>query len=121
MSTFFARLEAATAVLGADNVLDVAQGKAFLKDNEGSVLFLNVQDPGSDAAPSSYNCSLGTLFYKADPNGPAPDPKICGGGLAQPILVSCAAGGQGAFVFASGGGVPAFSSFENFSRSVLVC
>ena len=44
--------------------LEPAAAKAFVEANP-ETLILDVQDPGSDMIPGSYNVSLGTLFFKA--------------------------------------------------------
>jgi len=94
MSGFGEVLTASDGKLGPENVLDIEAAKKFATDAGDSLLFLDVQDPGSAKSDSAYNASLGTLFYKADPNGPAPDEKITAQHPAGPILVACAAGGQ---------------------------
>ena len=61
----------------------------------GQVLLLDVQDPGSESIPGAYNASLGTLFFKADATMEEfKDPKIADLPKDNPILVTCALGGQ---------------------------
>ena len=94
MSGFGEVLAASVGKLGTENVLDTEAGLKFVTDAGDGLLFLDVQDPGSAKSDKAYNASLGTLFYKADPHGPAPDGKITAQHPAGPILVACAAGGQ---------------------------
>ena len=94
MSGFGEVLAASVGKLGTENVLDTEAALKFVTDAGDGLLFLDVQDPGSAKSDKAYNASLGTLFYKADPHGPAPDGKITAQHPAGPILVACAAGGQ---------------------------
>jgi len=90
---FVAKIQEAEAALGA-NVLEPAAAKAFLDANP-TTLILDVQDPGSDMIPGSYNASLGTLFFKASTDlADFSDPKIAGLAPDAPILVNCGLGGQ---------------------------
>merc|ERR1719350_1342159 len=70
----------------------VAQNFVYLNPN---VLYLDVQDPGSESVPGTYNASLGTLIFKASTDLPDfKDPKIADLPKNTPILVTCALGGQ---------------------------
>jgi len=84
----------AEAAIGKDNILEPAKAKEFI-DANAQCLLLDVQDPGSDMVPGSYNASLGTLFFKASTDLPEfKDPKIADRPKDAPILVNCALGGQ---------------------------
>ena len=61
---FLKALEAATATVGADNMIEPKAAKELLDANSDALL-LDVQDPGSDSIPGAYNASLGTLVFKA--------------------------------------------------------
>ena len=66
-----------------------------LIDGGDDVLLLDVQDPGSDMIPGSYSASLGTLVFKASTDlAEFKDPKIADLPKDNPILVTCALGGQ---------------------------
>ena len=93
-TSFVAIMKNSEEKIGAGNILDVEAAKAFVKESGEELLFLDVQDPGSAKSEKAYNASLGTLFYKADKAGPAPDVKICAQHPSGAILVACAAGGQ---------------------------
>ena len=76
-------------------VLPPKEAKEFLEANKDTVLLLDVQDPGSDSVPGSYNASLGTLPFKADAGmTDFKDPKIADLPKDTPIIVTCALGGQ---------------------------
>ena len=93
-SSFVAIMKESEAKIGLGNILDVESAKAFVAESGEKLLFLDVQDPGSAKSDKAYNASLGTLFYKADKAGPAPDATICAQHPSGAILVACAAGGQ---------------------------
>lgn len=62
MSSFGELMSAATAVVG-DNAKPPAEIKSIIE--QGDVLVLDVQDPGSEfALPGAVNISLGTLPFK---------------------------------------------------------
>jgi Ca2+-binding EF-hand superfamily protein/rhodanese-related sulfurtransferase len=92
VSSFASLLTNAAAKIGSANILSIEEAKLFLQSE--NILFLDVQDIGSKMSANAYNISLGTLFFKADQNGPAPDKKLCAQHPNQPILVACQAGGQ---------------------------
>lgn len=74
--------------------LEPAAAKAFVEANP-ETLILDVQDPGSDMIPGSYNVSLGTLFFKASTDlADFTDPKITSRAADAPIIVNCGLGGQ---------------------------
>ncbi|CAE8677540.1 unnamed protein product [Polarella glacialis] len=94
-SGFVEALAAAEAKIGKENMLEPKAAKAFLEANKSTVLFLDVQDPGSESVPGTYSASLGTLHFKADTAMPDfKDPKIADLPKDNPILVTCALGGQ---------------------------
>lgn len=93
--TFVSRVTAAEALIGKKNILEPKAAKEFLMANSSTVLLLDVQDPGSESIPGAYNASLGTLFFKADATMEEfKDPKIADLPKDNPILVTCALGGQ---------------------------
>jgi rhodanese-related sulfurtransferase len=90
-----ARVKEAEAAVGAANILPPPAAKEFLKSNKDTVLLLDVQDPGSASIPGAYNASLGTLVFKADATlDEFKDPLIADLPKSNPILVTCAIGGQ---------------------------
>lgn len=75
--------------------MEPSAAKAFLEANKSKIIYLDVQDPGSDSVPGTYNASLGTLPFKADASlTEFKDPKISDRPKDDPILVTCALGGQ---------------------------
>jgi rhodanese-related sulfurtransferase len=93
--SFPARVEDATKAVGAENILPPAAAKEFMNSNKDTVLVLDVQDPGNDSVPGAYNASLGTLLFKADAGmTDFKDPKIADLPKDNPIIVTCALGGQ---------------------------
>ena len=91
---FLAKLDEATKVVGAKNILDPKAAKAALDADKGALL-LDVQDPGSDSIPGAYSASLGTLPFKASTDLPEfKDPKIADRKKSALIVVTCALGGQ---------------------------
>jgi len=91
---FLVKVAEAEAAIGKDNILEPAKAKEFI-DANAQCLLLDVQDPGSDMVPGSYNASLGTLFFNASTDLPEfKDPKIADRPKDAPILVNCAVGGQ---------------------------
>ena len=95
-ASFVAALEEATAVVGAENMIDPMAAKALLDANPDALL-LDVQDPGSDSIPGTYAASLGTLVFKADigmKDAGFADPKIAERPKDGLIVVTCALGGQ---------------------------
>eukprot|EP00746_Dinoflagellata_sp_MGD_P018982 gnl/MRDRNA2_/MRDRNA2_144079_c0_seq1.p1 gnl/MRDRNA2_/MRDRNA2_144079_c0~~gnl/MRDRNA2_/MRDRNA2_144079_c0_seq1.p1 ORF type:complete len:139 (+),score=35.94 gnl/MRDRNA2_/MRDRNA2_144079_c0_seq1:83-499(+) len=96
-SGFLAKLDQAKEYLGASNILSPKDAKEFI-DAHPEILILDVQDPGNDQIPGSYNASLGTLFFKASTDlEEFKDPKIADrpkDDEAYPIIVNCALGGQ---------------------------
>ena len=94
MSSFVGLLDAATATVGAANFIEPKAAKALL-DSTPDALFLDVQDPGSDSAPGTYNASLGTLVFKADAAmTDFKDAKIADRPKDGLIVVTCGLGGQ---------------------------
>ena len=76
------------------NLAEPAAAKDLLKDTPDALL-LDVQDPGNDMAPGSYNASLGTLVFKASTDlADFKDPKIADRPKDGLIIVNCALGGQ---------------------------
>jgi rhodanese-related sulfurtransferase len=95
LDSFPARVEDATKAVGAENILAPAACKEFMEANKDALLLLDVQDPGSDSIPGAYNASLGTLVFKADAGmTDFKDPKIADLPKDNPIVVTCAIGGQ---------------------------
>uniref|UniRef100_A0A7S2IGR4 Rhodanese domain-containing protein n=1 Tax=Alexandrium andersonii TaxID=327968 RepID=A0A7S2IGR4_9DINO len=93
-SGFLAKVGEATATVGKENLLSPKAAKAFLAANP-TCLFLDVQDPGSDSVPGTHSASLGTLIFKASTDHPDfKDPKIADLPKDNPIVVTCALGGQ---------------------------
>lgn len=67
--------------------LEPAAAKAFIDANPDTLL-LDVQDPGSDMIPGSYNASLGTLFFKASTDlADFTDAKITGRAADAPVRI----------------------------------
>ena len=94
MSGFEAKVAEAVAAITGPNILG-PQAAKLLIDQTPDALLLDVQDPGSDMAPGSYNASLGTLVFKADAAmADFKDPKIADRPKDGLIVVNCGLGGQ---------------------------
>lgn len=95
--SFVAKLNGARGFVGKKNILSPADAKAFLSQNP-KCLHLDVQDPGSPTVPGVYSASLGTLIFKACQGmTDFKDPNISDLPKNNPILVTCALGGQALF------------------------
>mmetsp|Transcript_9489 Transcript_9489/g.16904 ORF Transcript_9489/g.16904 Transcript_9489/m.16904 type:complete len:138 (+) Transcript_9489:77-490(+) len=94
-TSFMEAMAAAEQTIGKENMLEPKAAKAFLEANKAKILFLDVQDPGSESVPGTHSASLGTLPFKADAAmADFKDPKIADRPKEDPILVTCALGGQ---------------------------